>query len=89
MFRRASTSGTNLTAITFGILEQFDIGGTANDGIFPMYFGRSRIEVLGGEQKMKMEHVERRILDKHTGWKRCELDVDDLAHEFVASEALW
>lgn len=75
-------SEANLAAITFGILERITAPKTDEKRFSPMHFGKSRVEVLGGEQKMKMEPVERWVLDKLTGRTRCEFDVDDLAHEF-------
>ncbi|KAI4170215.1 MAG: hypothetical protein LQ343_005098 [Gyalolechia ehrenbergii] len=80
-------SKPDLAAVVFGILEK--IAGKRNQGfgLSPMHFGKSRVEVLGGEWKMKMEPVKRWILDRQTEFERKEYDIDGLAHEIGQWEA--
>ncbi|KAL8935399.1 MAG: hypothetical protein Q9216_005446 [Gyalolechia sp. 2 TL-2023] len=80
-------SCSNLAAVVFGILEEITGSRHPGFGRSQMCFGRSGVEVLGGEKKMKMEPVRRWILDRQTNFERKEYDIDALAHEVGQWEA--
>ncbi|KAL8933914.1 MAG: hypothetical protein Q9211_005511 [Gyalolechia sp. 1 TL-2023] len=80
-------SKSGLVGIVFGLQERITGQRNHGYGLSPIHFGRSRVELLGGELKMKMEPVNGWTLDKHTDLERKVFDIDGLVHDVGLFEA--
>ncbi|KAL8719607.1 MAG: hypothetical protein Q9225_003408 [Loekoesia sp. 1 TL-2023] len=74
-------SSGSIEVMAFGIYEQITHRCNHGHGLSPMYFAKSLVQVLGGEQKMKMEPIEKYVVDRQIAPERKEYDIDGMAHE--------
>lgn len=70
-----------IEVMAFGIYEQITRRHNHGHGLSPIYFARSLVQVLGGEQMMKMEPIEKYVVDRQLALERKEYDIDGMAHE--------
>ncbi|KAL8816566.1 MAG: hypothetical protein Q9223_004441 [Gallowayella weberi] len=70
-----------LRVVSFGLREELENKANLGFRIHPMLFVKSRVEVMGGEVKWKMEPVTRQSLDWNPWKERDEYDIDSMARE--------
>ncbi|KAL8828492.1 MAG: hypothetical protein Q9170_006582 [Blastenia crenularia] len=78
--RLVQRGNNKIATIAFGMSER--ITKRLNHGyVSPMYYARSQVSVLGGEQKVRMELVADNVLERYNEFEREEWDIDGIAHD--------
>ncbi|KAL8675930.1 MAG: hypothetical protein Q9186_007495 [Xanthomendoza sp. 1 TL-2023] len=77
----ASNRQPGLRVVSFGLSEELNNKFNMGFRLSPMCFVKSRVEIMGGEVKWKMEPVTRHSRDPMLRNERVEYDLDGMAHE--------
>ncbi|KAL8779988.1 MAG: hypothetical protein Q9213_006677 [Squamulea squamosa] len=80
---KRDSSPTELRVVSFGLCEECNWGYRLD----PMSFVKSRVHVLGGEQKWKMEPVTKDSLEYDLPFEYREYDIDAMTHDIGEFEA--